>query len=157
MEHEMKAPALTSTSPQTNAAASPRERISRKVRQAIDEMVSGRAKTITAAAEAAGLSREHLSRELSRPHVAKHLRTKVDRHLEIVSAWAGAVKVDLLDSSNEMVRDCASSFVLGLAGIAPQTGQAPVAPGQTPGVVIQIISADQNPPAIDMTPKIITP
>ena len=34
-------------------------------------------------------------------------------------AGAGAVKGELLDSDNDMVRDRASTFVLGLADIAP--------------------------------------
>lgn len=93
--------------------------ISKKVRSAIDAMVRGDVKTITAAAEHAGLSREHLSRELGRPHIAALLQEKVARNLAMSSARAGATKVDLLDSANDMVRDRASSFVLGLAGIAP--------------------------------------
>jgi hypothetical protein len=38
-----------------------------------------------------------------------------------MAARAGATKVELLDSANEMVRDRASSFALGLAGIQPAT------------------------------------
>jgi hypothetical protein len=56
---------------------------------------------------------------LSTPHVAEHLRQKVLRHLAIAAARAGAVKGELLDSDNAMVRDRASTFVLGLAGIQP--------------------------------------
>jgi hypothetical protein len=41
------------------------------------------------------------------------------RSLAMAAARAGAVKVDLLDSDNAIARDRASSFVLGLAGIAP--------------------------------------
>ncbi|MCP3370780.1 hypothetical protein [Bradyrhizobium cajani] len=93
--------------------------ISKKIRTAIDAMVRGDAKTITAAAEQAGLSREHLSRELSKPHIANLLQEKVARNLAVSSARAGATKVDLLDSANDMVRDRASSFILGLAGHSP--------------------------------------
>jgi hypothetical protein len=95
-------------------------RISKRVRTAIDAMVSGKFKKISEAAEHVGLARESLSRALSTPHVAEHLRQKVLRHLAIQAARAGAVKGELLDSDNEMVRDRASSFVLGLAGIAPR-------------------------------------
>jgi hypothetical protein len=97
----------------------PPKRISAKVRAAIDAMVSGDCKKICDAAAKVGLARESLSRALSTPHVAEHLRQKVIRHLAIHAARAGATKVDLLDSSNEMARDCASSLVLGLAGIQP--------------------------------------
>jgi hypothetical protein len=84
-------------------------------------MVSGECKNITEAAAKVGLARESLSRALSTPHIAEYLRQKVMRHLAIGAARAGAVKVDLLDSSNEMARDRASTFVLGLAGIQPAT------------------------------------
>src|SRR5258705_10150218 len=40
---------------------------------------SGECKTITEAAEAVGMARESLSRALSRPHVAEHLRQRVLR------------------------------------------------------------------------------
>jgi hypothetical protein len=100
---------------------SPTKRISKKVCAAIDAMVAGEVKTIADAARQAGLARESLSRALSLPHVAEHLRQKVIRHLAIHAARAGATKVDLLDSNNEMARDRASTFVLGLAGIQPAT------------------------------------
>ena len=99
----------------------PPKRISPKVRAAIDAMVTGECKNITDAGAKVGLARESLSRALSTPHIAEHLRQKVLRHLAIHAARAGATKVDLLDSSNEMARDRASTFVLGLAGIAPAT------------------------------------
>jgi hypothetical protein len=97
----------------------PPRRISKKVRAAIDLMVRGDCKKICDAAERVGLARESLSRALSTPHVAEHLRQKVVRHLAIAAARAGFTKVDLLDSDSEIARDRASSFVLGLAGIQP--------------------------------------
>jgi hypothetical protein len=97
----------------------PAKRISKKVRTAIGYMVNGECKQISDAAAKAGLARETLSRSLSQPHVAEYLRQKVLRHLAIPAARAGAVKGELLDCSNEMVRDRASTFVLGLAGIQP--------------------------------------
>jgi hypothetical protein len=99
----------------------PPKRISKKVRAAIDAMVSGECKKICDAAAKAGLARESLSRALSTPHVAEHLRQKVLRHLAIHAARAGATKTELLDSASEIVRDRASTFVLGLAGIQPAT------------------------------------
>ncbi len=103
------------------AAPTRPKRITHKVRRAIDIMVAGDAKTITEAAEKAGLSREHLSRELSKSHVNTFLQQKVARALAIASARAGAVKTELLDSPSEHVRNDALSFVLGLAGIRPAT------------------------------------
>jgi hypothetical protein len=69
--------------PPTTAAPAPQKCISKKIRTAIDAMVAGDAKTITDPASAAGLSREHLSRELSEPHLTEHLRQKVVRRLPL--------------------------------------------------------------------------
>jgi hypothetical protein len=95
------------------------KRVSKKVAAAIDKMVSGECKKITDAAQAVGMARESLSRALSKPHVVDLMRQKVIRALALASARAGSTKVDLLDSDNEMVRDRASTLVLGLAGIQP--------------------------------------
>src|SRR6202165_1241096 len=105
--------------PPAPAESGPPKRISKKVRAAIDAMVSGDCKQIKEAAAKVGLARESLSRALSRPHVAEHLRQKVLRHLAIAAARGGAVKGELLVSDSEMARDRASSFVWGLAGIGP--------------------------------------
>ena len=107
--------------PPAAADAMPARRISKKVRVAIEAMVSGESKTIVDAAAKAGLARESLSRALNTPHVAAHLHQRVVRTLAIAAAKAGTTKVDLLDSPNEMARDRASSFILGLAGIQPAT------------------------------------
>jgi hypothetical protein len=131
----------------------PPKRISKKVRAAIDAMVSGDCKRICDAAAKVGLARESLSRALSTPHVAEHLRQKVLRHLAIHAVRAGATKTELLDSASEIVRDRASTFVLGLAGIQPAT---------TPSVNLNIeVKAgyvidlsDEPPPAMRTIPHI---
>ncbi len=109
-------------------------RISKKVRIAIDAMVSGECEKLTEAAEKAGLARETLSRALSTPHVADYLRQQTNRRLAIAAARAGHTKVELLDSNNEMVRDRASSFVLGLAGIVPASESTRPGNHQLPGL-----------------------
>ena len=115
-------------------------RVSAKVKIAIDALVADKVRTITHAAEHAGLSREHLSRELSKPHVAEHMRQKVLRKLSVATAHAGSTKIALLDCDNAMVRDRASSFILGIAGISPETAPAAPAHGQLPGLQIVIVS-----------------
>jgi hypothetical protein len=82
-------------------------------------MVNGDCKKICDAAERSRSPRESLSRALSAPHVTEHLRQQTVRRLSIAAARAGSTKVELLDSDSEIVRDRASSFVLGLAGIQP--------------------------------------
>ncbi|WP_426433692.1 hypothetical protein [Bradyrhizobium genosp. P] len=132
--------------------------ISAKVREAITSMVTGDAKTITAAAEKVGLSREHLSRELSKPHIDAFLQQKVRRNLAVATTRAGAVKVDLLDSDNAMVRDRASSFVLGLAGIAPaSTPSVNVSIEVKAGYVIDLRDDHDMPPKVIDPPRVIGP
>lgn len=96
-------------------------RISRRIKAACDALVHGDVKTVTDAAAKANLSREHLSRELSKPHIAEYLRLKACRALAIGAGRAAAVKLELLDSASEHVRNDASAFVLGLAGIKPKS------------------------------------
>jgi hypothetical protein len=125
----------------------PARRISKKVRAAIDAMVSGDCKRICDAAAKVGLARESLSRALSTPHVAEHLRQKVLRHLAIAAARAGAVKGELLDSDSEIVRDRASSFVLGLAGIRPESEPSVnINIEAKAGFVIDLSEPGQGPP-----------
>jgi hypothetical protein len=109
------------TLPDIEAPATDKSRrISRRIRSACDALVHGDVKTITDAAKLAKLSREHLSRELSKPHIAEYLRQKACRTLAIGAGRAAAVKMELLDSASEHVRNDASAFVLGLAGIRPK-------------------------------------
>ena len=82
----------------------PPKRISKKVRAAIDAMVSGECKNICDAAAKAGLARESLSRALSTPHVAEHLRQKVLRHLAIHAARAGEMPCRTLREPNTPLR-----------------------------------------------------
>jgi AraC-like DNA-binding protein len=98
-----------------------KRRVSKKVKDAIEALSTGDAKTIKAAAEKVGMARESLSRALDRRHVAELMRTRTIRQLARASARAGAVKEELLESDNAIARDRASTFILGLAGIQPAT------------------------------------
>ena len=114
-------PPAAITEPRDKAAKPVKlRRISRRIREACDLIVSGSARTITEAARIANISREHLSRELSKPHVAELLRTKTCRALAMGIGRAGAVRLELLDhAQSEHVRNAVSTEVLALAGIAP--------------------------------------
>jgi hypothetical protein len=128
-------------------------RITEKVRRAVHFLVLGECKTVTEAAARAGLARESLGRALDKPHVAKFLRDKVVRHLATQAARAGAVKGELLDSDNEMVRDRASTFVLGLADIAPAS-----APALSLSLEVRagfVIDISEHPPAPAM--RVVSP
>lgn len=103
----------------TTAEPIKHRRISRRIRDACDAIVAGEVRSVTEAAQRANLSREHLSRELSKPHVLALLNQKTCRALAIGVGRAGAVKLELLDSESDHVRNQASTEVLALAGIRP--------------------------------------
>ena len=138
--------------PKDPAAAPPDKpkRIAAKVRLAIAKLIAGDCKKVTDAAILVGLSREHLSRQLNKPYIAEFMRQEVLRSLSVAATRAGSTKIELLDSDNEIVRDRASSFILGVIGIKPETTPGIPQTGPQPGVIIQIIQ-----PAAD--PKLINP
>ena len=80
------------------ADAGNHRRISKKVNAAIDILVSSECKTIKETAEKVGMARESLSKALSRPNVAEHLRMKVLRSLAMAAARAGADNGSATDS-----------------------------------------------------------
>jgi hypothetical protein len=94
-------------------------RITPKVRQAIELLATGKCKTPLEAAEQVGLTREKISRSLAKPHIIEHMRQRAVRTIALAAPRAAEVKAELMDSGDSMVRDRASTFVLGVAGIAP--------------------------------------
>jgi transposase-like protein len=130
-----------------------RRRIPPRVREAIDAIVQGRAKTITSAARKVGLSREYLSRSLSEPHVAEHLRQKAARAVAIGAGRASARLVQLLDASSEHVSLDAARHTLGIAGIKPASGaQLSVNVDIKAGFVI-----DLSEPGVSRPMKVVSP
>ena len=139
----------------TAAPAKPK-RISKKIKAAIGAMASGDVKNWTAAAKKAGISREHLSRSLALSHVQDLYRQKAFRTISAGAPRAAAVKVALLESSSEIVRDRASSFILSMSGISPENEVAK-RPGALPaGLTIVIMPPDpparKTPETIDVKP-----
>jgi hypothetical protein len=90
-----------------------------KVRAAIEALVTGQAKTTTAAAKKVGLSRERLSRAFGEPHNAEALRTRAAREVALSSGRAAARLSQLIDSASQRVALEATKFSLGVAGIKP--------------------------------------
>jgi hypothetical protein len=90
-----------------------------KVRAAIEALVTGQARTITAAAKKVGLSRERLSRAFSEPHIAEALRTRAAREVALSSGRAAARLNQLIDSTSQRVALESVKFSLGVAGIKP--------------------------------------
>lgn len=126
--------------------------ISRRIKAACDALVHGEVKTVTEAAAKANLSREHLSRELTKPHIAAYLHQKACRALAIGASRAAAVKLELMDGASEHVRNDASTFVLGLAGIKPKAdAQVSVNIDIKAGYVIDLTDEAKRGPIIDVT------
>jgi hypothetical protein len=102
------------------ALPAPRSRpVPKKVKAACEAIVSGKVKTITDAAEHAGISREYLSRELGKPAAQEFLRQKAARNVAIASGRASARIGELIDASSEHVAFDAARHVLAVAGIKP--------------------------------------
>lgn len=103
--------------PATTPSKTPR--IPRKIKHAIRLLTTGECTTVKAAAERVGLTREWLSRNLTRDHV----RVFADRTTrETIAAGmmrAGARLVELVDAGSEHVSLDATKHMLGISGIKP--------------------------------------
>ena len=89
-----------------------------KVRAAIEALVTGQCKTIKAAAQKVGLTRERLSRAFSDRTTPKHCGQE-PREVALSSGRAAARLNQLVDSTSQRVALEATKFSLGVAGIKP--------------------------------------
>lgn len=94
-----------------------RRRVPAKVKAAIEALVSGKARNLTAAAKAAGASREYISRSLTLPHCANYLRDRAAKAVAVGAGRAAARLVGLLDAKSEHVAFDAARHTLAIAGI----------------------------------------
>jgi hypothetical protein len=104
------------------AAPAPKEKKrlpSPKVRKAIELLDSGRCRTVTAAAEAVGLTREHLSTALGKPHIKAWHREKRERAVLLSSGRASERIGELLDCDSHKVCLDAAKHLLSIDGIKP--------------------------------------
>lgn len=117
----------------------PGPRISKKVKAAIEALASQSCKTQREAAAKAGLSHEHLCRELKKPHVAAFVEQRTRALLAAGQLRASARVMELVDGKSEHVSLDASRLVLGINSIAP-----PAHPGLqvdvnlSPGYIIDL-------------------
>ena len=85
-------------------------RIPRKIKDALEAMLSGKAKNLTQAAKAAGISREHLSRTLSaRPEIVVWAENRARRVLGIGATVAAAKMLELVHSNSSRSRQAGTS------------------------------------------------
>lgn len=111
-------PATADDPPSTKRARIPR--IPAKVRDACDLIADKQVTSIKEAAERVGLSREHLSRMLNRPHVQVFMARDARRTIAMAAQRASRRMVELLDAGSEHVSLDASKHVLAIEGIKPR-------------------------------------
>ena len=117
-----------------------------RVRAAIEALVTGQCRTIKAAAQKVGVSREYLSRAFSLPHNAEALRTRALREVALSSGRAAARLNQLIDSTSQRVALEATKFSLGVAGIKPaDDARVSVSIELRAGYVIDLSERDEPP------------
>lgn len=104
--------------PQTEITEKKR-RISKRLSDAINLLVTGECKTQKAAAERVGMYPHSLSRELSKPHVRVFYERRARENIAAGVLRASARLVDLMDASSEHVSFDAAKHVLAIQGIKP--------------------------------------
>lgn len=101
--------------------------VSRRVRHAIDLMISGQCKTQKAAAQQAGLTRERLCRALKESHVQKYMGEQTRVLLANAQTTAAATLMRLMDEAkSEHVRKDVATTILGINGITAGGNHGPV-------------------------------
>lgn len=113
------APIEQQTAPATQKPSKER-RIPRRIVQAIDMLLSGEARTQKAAAEAVGLSAEHLCRTLSKDHIRVFCDRRARQTIGNAGLRASRRLVELVDAGSEHVSLDATARLLEIIGIKPQ-------------------------------------
>jgi hypothetical protein len=122
-------------------------RISKKLHQAIDALAKSGG-TQADAAKSAGLSPEHFSRMLARPHVRGILQTRAREILARGQVRASARLLELIDSASSNASLNASELVLRINGIAPPAQPNPLVNlNISPGYVVDLSGGRVERPA----------
>ena len=104
-----------------------KERISPRVRQAIESILNGTARSQRQAARECGLSEEHLCRALKKPQVRAFYERRTRETLASAIPKAAGVLVHLMENGqSEHVRKDVATHILSLAGIIVKDGSPPL-------------------------------
>jgi hypothetical protein len=135
------------------AGTVPKVRISTLVREACELLASDQCRTITDAAKTLKCSREHLSKQLSKPHVQDYLAQAAKREISSHIYRAARVKTALLNAESEKVRSEVASEIMGIGGIAaPKAGhQTNVNVAVSAGYIVDWRGAELMQPTIEVT------
>jgi hypothetical protein len=125
----------------------------RKISQAVEMLVSGEKKTITATAEALGLTREHLSKSLRTPRAQAFIEQRTREVLSASRMPAAAVLLRLMEfAQSERIKTDIAIHLLAVNGHKPPSNGAPVVNlGLSVGYVIDLSGGrKEDPPTIDV-------
>jgi hypothetical protein len=106
------------TSPQASIPVK-EPRISKRIRQVVELLVSGTCQTQKAAAERLDLHPDYVCRELKKPQVQVFIERSARQIIAQGTMRASARLLQLLDASSEHVSLDASKYTLAIAGIKP--------------------------------------
>lgn len=148
--------AIATINPAANPAqidqkpAKPR-RVTKRLQQAINLILTGECKTQKAAAERMNLTPTHLSRMLSEPHVVAYIEQQTRVALARSQAPAAATLFRLLDqASSEHVQKDVAIHLLGIAGHKPAANtQVSVSVDVRAGYVMDLREPEQQAKTVD--------
>jgi hypothetical protein len=136
----MSVPALdTSETAPAAPQSKKKDRIPKAVIRGCELIASGECKTITAAAERVGITREWLSKQMQRSHVQAFIAQRARQTIASGMLRASARVLELVDASSEHVSLDASKYALAVQGIRPPSDtQVAVNVGVSVGYVIDL-------------------
>jgi DNA-binding Lrp family transcriptional regulator len=111
--------ALAAIKAETPAIPVKEQRISKRMRQVVELLVSGACQTQKAAAERLGLHPDYVCRELKKPQVQVFIERSARQNIAQGTMRASARLLQLVDASSEHVSLDASKYTLAIAGIKP--------------------------------------
>ena len=97
----------------------PERRVSKRIRQIVDLLVTGECKTQRAACERTNLHPSYVSRELKKSHVRVFIERRARETIASGMMRASARLNELVDAGSEHVSLDATKHLLGIAGIKP--------------------------------------
>jgi hypothetical protein len=128
----------------------------RRISQAVEGLCTGQYRTITAAAEALGLTREHLSKSLRTPRAQVFIEQRTREILSASRMPAAATLLRLMEfAQSERVKTDIAIHLLAVNNHKPPSNGAPIVNvGLSVGYVIDLSGTpSRDPPTIDIRPS----
>jgi hypothetical protein len=114
-------------------------RIPKNILRALELLASGECKTVKAAAERVGITREWLSRLMQRSHIQAFITRKSRENIQRGTMRASARLIELIDAESEHVAAKVAERILTSEGILrSDSGQVSVNVGVSVGYVIDL-------------------